>query len=118
MESQISLDKCKARENRPFLWQIEQIDRDFATETTRQERINNFLITDEQLEHIEKLIPEINFKRIKIEGRDNRPYLWKISEINRENSLENARQQWENEINLDNDQNIKLKKTLEELSQK
>jgi hypothetical protein len=116
MTTQINLNVEQARENRPFLWQIEQIDREFSTETSREEKINNFFINEEQIKLVRKLIPEIHFQKIKTEGRTNKPYLWKISEIDRVNALESARDQWENELKLNYEQSAQLKETLNELS--
>ncbi len=115
MEINKNAEKDTNRNNRPFLWQIEQIDRNLSFEKTKEEKINNFLINKDQIDLIKNLIPEIEFKNLKNKQREDRPYLWEISQIDRENSFAEAKSEWENDIRLNYQQDEMLKKLLNEI---
>ena len=99
--------KKEARDDKPFLWKISQIDRKYAFDLAQEDWITNYELNDEQINRIKKLIPDINFIRIKKEARDNKPFLWQIEQLDRNYSFDSAQSEWKNIINEDS-KNLEL----------
>jgi len=104
------------RTRRPFLWQISQINRENAFNSAQKEWINNNELTEEHMSAIQNLLPEINFIRLKKEARATKPFLWKISQIDRKYAFELSQEEWITNYEINETQLNKIRELIPDIN--